>query len=88
MKWQKKVFFLVFLPVEEMREETGGGGAKGGGFEGAPEGGHLFGGGRFLERGCLFIAILKCCIPNWVEVRSDKRVAEKLEGVKTWQTMN
>ena len=83
MKWQKKVFFLVFLQVEEMREETGGGV-----FEGAPEGGHLFGGGRFLERGCLFIAILKCCIPNRVEVRSDKRVAEKLEGVKTWQTMN
>ena len=26
MKWQKKVFFLVFLQVEEMREETGGGG--------------------------------------------------------------
>ena len=87
MKWQKKVFFLVFLPVEEMREETGGGGRRGG-FEGAPEGGHLFGGGRFLERGCLFIEILKCCIPNRVEVRSDKRVAEKLEGVKTWQTMN
>ena len=75
MKWQKKVFFLVFLPVEEMREETGGGG-EGGGFEGAPEGGHLFGGGRFLERGCLFKEILKCCIPNRVEVRSDKRVAE------------
>ena len=73
MKWQKKVFFLVFLPVEEMREETGGRG----GFEGAPEGGHLFGGGRFLERGCLFKEILKCCIPNRVEVRSDKRVAEK-----------
>ena len=85
MKWQKKVFFLVFLPVEEMREETGGGeeggdgrgGEGGGGFEGAPEGGHLFGGGRFLERGCLFKEILKCCIPNRVEVRSDKRVAEK-----------
>ena len=73
MKWQKKVFFLVFLPVEEMREETGGRG----GFEGAPEGGHLFGGGRFLERGCLFKEILKCCIPNKVEVGSDKRVAEK-----------
>ena len=30
MKWQKKVFFLVFLPVEEMREETGGrGGGRG-----------------------------------------------------------
>ena len=75
MKWQKKVFFLVFLPVEEMREETGGGGK--GGFEGAPEGCLLFGGGRFLERGCLFKEILKCCIPNRVEVRSDKRVAEK-----------
>ena len=73
MKWQKKVFFLVFLPVEEIREETGGRGC----FEGATEGGHLFGGGRFLERGCLFKEILKCCIPNRVEVRSDKRVAEK-----------
>ena len=31
MKWQKKVFFLVFLPVEEMREETGGGGGRRGG---------------------------------------------------------
>ena len=26
--------------------------------EGAPEGGPLFGGGRFLERGCLFKEIL------------------------------
>ena len=69
------MFFLVFLSVEETREETGVGGR--GGFEGAPEGGHLFGGGRFLERGCLFKEILKCCIPNRVEVRSDKRVAEK-----------
>ena len=79
MKWQKKVFFLVFLPVEEMREETGGDGRGGGkgGFEGAPEGCLLSGGGRFLERGCLFKEILKCCIPNRVEVRSDKRVAEK-----------
>ena len=77
MKWQKKVFFLVFLPVEEMREETGGRGGGKGGFEGAPEGCLLSGGGRFLERGCLFKEILKCCIPNRVEVRSDKRVAEK-----------
>ena len=68
------MFFLVFLSVEETREETGVGGR--GGFEGAPEGGHLFGGGHFLERGCLFKEILKCCIPNRVEVRSDKRVAE------------
>ena len=73
------MFFLVFLPVEEMREETGGDGRGGGkgGFEGAPEGCLLSGGGRFLERGCLFKEILKCCIPNRVEVRSDKRMAEK-----------
>ena len=82
------MFFLVFLPVEEMREETGGdgrrreGGGRGGrggkgGFEGAPEGCLLSGGGRFLERGCLFKEILKCCIPNRGEVGSDKRMTEK-----------
>ena len=69
------MFFLVFLSVEETREETGVGGR--GGFEGAPEGCLLSGGGRFLERGCLFKEILKCCIPNRGEVGSDKRMAEK-----------
>ena len=51
MKWQKKVFFLVFLPVEEMREETGGDGRRreetGGGGEG---------GGRGVLRGRLRVA--------------------------------
>ena len=85
---KRKCFSWYSYQLRKWGRRREGGGRRGGGFEGAPEGGHLFGGGRFLERGCLFIEILKCCIPNRVEVRSDKRVAEKLEGVKTWQTMN
>ena len=63
---------------EEKRRGEGGGGV-----EGAPRGGYLFGGEHFLGRGCLFKEIL-----NRGEVGSDERMAEKWEGVKIWQTMN
>ena len=57
------------LPAEEMREETGGG------FEGAPEGGHLFGGGRFLERWCLFKEMLYRERLGWMKewLKNEKR---------------